>query len=125
MRISDWSSDVCSSDLPERTTIEFNSRWLYPLGAEGLIRLSAQHTVARMMERDDFAKRYAAGQTIAVHEFLYPLLQGYDSVALQADVELGGTDQKFNIMVGRLLHSDAGQKPPGNKIEKAQGKGRK
>jgi len=79
---------------PDRTTIAFNSTWLDPLGAEGMIRLAAQHTVARMMERDDFAKRYAAGQPIAVHEFLYPLLQGYDSVALKADVELGGTDQK-------------------------------
>src|SRR3546814_16478360 len=76
-----------------------------------MIRLSAQHTVARMMERDDFAKRYAAGQPIDVHEFLYPLLQGYDSVALQADVELGGTDQKFNLLVGRHLQSAAGQKP--------------
>lgn len=96
---------------PDRTTIEFNSRWLDPLGAEGLIRLSAQHTVARMMERDDFAKRYATGQPIAVHEFLYPLLQGYDSVALRADIELGGTDQKFNLLVGRHLQTAAGQKP--------------
>ncbi|WP_366514966.1 tyrosine--tRNA ligase [Solimonas terrae] len=96
---------------PERTTIAFNSHWLDKLGAEGMIRLSAQHTVARMLERDDFAKRYAGGQPIAVHEFLYPLLQGYDSVALQADVELGGTDQKFNLLVGRHLQSAAGQKP--------------
>ncbi|MGH8446453.1 MAG: tyrosine--tRNA ligase, partial [Solimonas sp.] len=86
---------------PEKTTIEFNSRWLDKLGAEGMIRLAAQHTVARMLERDDFAKRYAGNQPIAVHEFLYPLLQGYDSVALQAGVELGGTDQKFNLLMGR------------------------
>ncbi len=96
---------------PERTTIEFNSRWLDQLGAEGLIRLSAQHTVARMLERDDFAKRYAGGLPIAIHEFLYPLLQGYDSVALKADVELGGTDQKFNLLVGRHLQQGHGQKP--------------
>ncbi len=96
---------------PQRTTIEFNSRWLDPLGAEGMIRLAAQHTVARMLERDDFAKRYAGGQPIAVHEFLYPLLQGYDSVALRADVELGGTDQKFNLLMGRHLQVAAGQKP--------------
>ena len=96
---------------PDRTVIEFNSRWLDPLGAEGMIRLAAQHTVARMLERDDFAKRYASGQPIAVHEFLYPLLQGYDSVALRADVELGGTDQKFNLLVGRHLQHAYGQKP--------------
>lgn len=96
---------------PERTTIAFNSSWLDQLGAEGMIRLAAQYTVARMLERDDFAKRYAGGQPIAVHEFLYPLLQGYDSVALQADVELGGTDQKFNLLMGRHLQSAAGQKP--------------
>ncbi|HET8882486.1 MAG TPA: tyrosine--tRNA ligase [Solimonas sp.] len=96
---------------PDKTTIEFNSRWLDELGAEGMIRLSAQYTVARMLERDDFAKRYAGGLPIAVHEFLYPLLQGYDSVALEADVELGGTDQKFNLLVGRHLQSAAGQKP--------------
>jgi tyrosyl-tRNA synthetase len=95
---------------PERTRIEFNSRWLDSLGAEGLIRLSAQHTVARMLERDDFAKRYAGGLPIAVHEFLYPLLQGYDSVALKADVELGGTDQKFNLLVGRHLQHAYGQR---------------
>ena len=96
---------------PEKTTIAFNSQWLDPLGAEGIIRLAAQHTVARMMERDDFNKRYAGGQPIAVHEFLYPLLQGYDSVALKADVELGGTDQKFNLLMGRHLQSAYGQKP--------------
>ncbi|WP_020651109.1 tyrosine--tRNA ligase [Solimonas variicoloris] len=96
---------------PEKTTIEFNSRWLDKLGAEGLIRLAAQYTVARMLERDDFAKRYAGNQPIAVHEFLYPLLQGYDSVALKADVELGGTDQKFNLLMGRHLQVQAGQRP--------------
>ncbi|WP_028008374.1 tyrosine--tRNA ligase [Solimonas flava] len=96
---------------PARTTIEFNSRWLDKLGAEGMIRLAAQYTVARMLERDDFAKRYAGNQPIAVHEFLYPLLQGYDSVALKADVELGGTDQKFNLLMGRHLQAQAGQRP--------------
>ena len=96
---------------PALTTIEFNSRWLDKLGAEGLIRLAAQHTVARMLERDDFAKRYAGEQPIAIHEFLYPLLQGYDSVALRADVELGGTDQKFNLLMGRHLQVAHGQKP--------------
>lgn len=96
---------------PDRTTVAFNSQWLDPLGAEGLIRLAAQHTVARMLERDDFSKRYAGGQPIAVHEFLYPLLQGYDSVALKADMELGGTDQKFNLLMGRHLQSAYGQKP--------------
>lgn len=96
---------------PDRTTIEFNSRWLDQLGAEGMIRLAAQHTVARMLERDDFAKRYANEQPIAIHEFLYPLLQGYDSVALKADVELGGTDQKFNLLVGRHLQQAYGQVP--------------
>ncbi len=96
---------------PEKTKIAFNSHWLDPLGAEGMIRLSAQHTVARMLERDDFTKRYAAGQPIAIHEFLYPLLQGYDSVALKADVELGGTDQKFNLLVGRHLQQAYGQTP--------------
>ena len=96
---------------PDRTTIEFNSRWLDGLGTEGIIRLSAQHTVARMLERDDFTKRYAGGQPIAIHEFLYPLLQGYDSVALQSDIELGGTDQKFNLLVGRHLQQAYGQAP--------------
>lgn len=96
---------------PARTTIEFNSRWLDKLGAEGMIRLAAHHTVARMLERDDFTKRYAGGQPIAIHEFLYPLLQGYDSVALKADVELGGTDQKFNLLMGRHLQVAYGQKP--------------
>lgn len=96
---------------PEKTTIAFNSTWLDKLGAEGMIRLAAQHTVARMLERDDFSKRYAAQQPIAVHEFLYPLLQGYDSVALKADVELGGTDQKFNLLMGRHLQVAFGQRP--------------
>jgi len=96
---------------PEKTTIAFNSQWLDQLGAEGMIRLAAQHTVARMLERDDFSKRYAAQQPIAVHEFLYPLLQGYDSVALKADVELGGTDQKFNLLMGRHLQAAHGQRP--------------
>ncbi|SEQ24054.1 tyrosyl-tRNA synthetase [Solimonas aquatica] len=96
---------------PERTRVEFNSRWLDSLGTEGIIRVAAQYTVARLMERDDFAKRYAGGQPIAVHEFLYPLLQGYDSVALKSDVELGGTDQKFNLLVGRHLQGAYGQKP--------------
>lgn len=96
---------------PDRTRIEFNSRWLDDLGTEGMIRLSAQHTVARMLERDDFSKRYASGQPIAIHEFMYPLLQGYDSVALEADVELGGTDQKFNLLVGRHLQQAYGQTP--------------
>ena len=96
---------------PALTTIDFNSRWLDALGAEGIIRLSSQHTVARMMERDDFSKRYRDNLPIAIHEFLYPLLQGYDSVALKADVELGGTDQKFNLLVGRHLQQAYGQKP--------------
>ena len=96
---------------PARTVIEFNSRWLDPLGAEGILKLAAQHTVARMLERDDFKRRYADGQPIAIHEFLYPLLQGYDSVALKADVELGGTDQKFNLLVGRQLQQAYGQRP--------------
>ena len=96
---------------PERTVIDFNSRWFGPMSAAGLIELAAKHTVARMLERDDFAKRYRSGAPIAVHEFLYPLVQGYDSVALRADVELGGTDQKFNLLVGRQLQADYGQEP--------------
>src|SRR3954452_8508463 len=95
----------------EKTEVAFNSKWLSALGADGMIRLAAKYTVARMLERDDFAKRYAAGQPIAVHEFLYPLAQGYDSVALKADVELGGTDQKFNLLVGRELQRHYGQEP--------------
>ncbi len=96
---------------PAKTEICFNSAWFDNLGAAGMIKLAAQHTVARMLERDDFAKRYAGGQPIAIHEFLYPLCQGYDSVAMQADVELGGTDQKFNLLVGRELQKQAGQSP--------------
>ncbi|HLW73766.1 MAG TPA: tyrosine--tRNA ligase [Gammaproteobacteria bacterium] len=96
---------------PHKTRIEFNSRWMNKLGAAGLVQLAAKHTVARMLERDDFSKRYAAGEPISIHEFLYPLVQGYDSVALQADVELGGTDQKFNLLVGRQLQEHYGQKP--------------
>ena len=96
---------------PAKTEIVFNSSWLNSLGAEGMIRLAAKQTVARMLERDDFKKRYAGGQAIAIHEFMYPLLQGYDSVALESDIELGGTDQKFNLLMGRELQKDAGQKP--------------
>src|SRR4029077_3226286 len=96
---------------PKRTTIDFNSRWTNALGAAGLVELAAKYTVARMLERDDFAKRYKSGQPIAVHEFLYPLVQGYDSVALKADVELGGTDQKLNLLVGRSLQEAYGQEP--------------
>jgi tyrosyl-tRNA synthetase len=88
---------------PQKTEVCFNSTWFEPLGAAGMISLAARHTVARMLERDDFSKRYAGGQPIAIHEFLYPLCQGYDSVAMKADVELGGTDQKFNLLVGREL----------------------
>ena len=95
----------------DRTQILFNSEWSDRLGAEGMIRLAARYTVARILERDDFAKRYRAGQPIAVHELLYPLMQGYDSVAMKADVELGGTDQKFNLLVGRELQKDFGQEP--------------
>ena len=95
----------------ERTVIEFNSRWFGPMSAAGLIELAAKHTVARMLERDDFEKRYKSGQPIAIHEFLYPLVQGYDSVALRADVELGGTDQKFNLLVGRQMQEAYGQEP--------------
>src|SRR5574344_549630 len=93
---------------PAKTRIEYNSTWLKELGATGMIKLAAKQTVARMLERDDFKKRYSGGQSIAIHEFLYPLLQGYDSVALKADVELGGTDQKFNLLMGRELQKDAG-----------------
>jgi len=95
----------------DKTEVAFNSKWLTALGADGMIRLAAKYTVARMLERDDFAKRYREGQPIAVHEFLYPLAQGYDSVALKADVELGGTDQKFNLLVGRELQRHYGQEP--------------
>ena len=96
---------------PDRTVIDFNSRWFGSMTAAGLIELAAKYTVARMLERDDFEQRYRTRQPIAVHEFLYPLVQGYDSVALQADVELGGTDQKFNLLVGRALQADYGQEP--------------
>jgi tyrosyl-tRNA synthetase len=96
---------------PEKTEICFNSAWFDTLGAAGMIKLAAQHTVARMLERDDFSKRYAGGLPIAIHEFLYPLCQGYDSVAMRADVELGGTDQKFNLLVGRELQKHYGQRP--------------
>lgn len=92
-----------------KTTIKFNSEWMDGLGSAGMIKLAAQHTVARMLERDDFKKRYQSNQSIAVHEFLYPLVQGYDSVALEADIELGGTDQKFNLLVGRELQKNAGK----------------
>ena len=95
----------------EKTRVAFNSEWLSALGAEGLVRLSAKYTVARLLERDDFAKRFKEGKPIAVHELLYPLCQGYDSVALQADVELGGTDQLFNLLVGRDLMRESGQEP--------------
>jgi tyrosyl-tRNA synthetase len=96
---------------PENTTIVFNSQWMGQMGAADMIALAAKYTVARMLERDDFHKRYAGGQSIAIHEFLYPLVQGYDSVALKADVELGGTDQKFNLLVGRELQRHFGQPP--------------
>src|SRR3954469_19371545 len=96
---------------PSRTEIRYNSEWCDPLGARGMIQLASRYTVARMMERDDFTKRYKSGTPISVHEFLYPLMQGYDSVALKADLELGGTDQKFNLLVGRELQKDYGQEP--------------
>ena len=96
---------------PDRTEIRYNSEWSDPLGARGMIQLAARYTVARMMERNDFAERFKAGTPISVHEFLYPLMQGYDSVALKSDLELGGTDQKFNLLVGRALQSEYGQEP--------------
>ncbi|CAG2127282.1 tyrosine--tRNA ligase [Cupriavidus plantarum] len=96
---------------PDRTEIRYNSEWCDPLGARGMIQLAAKYTVARMMERDDFTKRFRSGIPISVHEFLYPLMQGYDSVALKADIELGGTDQKFNLLVGRALQQEYGQEP--------------
>ena len=95
----------------DKTEVAFNSKWLLALGADGMIKLAAKYTVARMLEREDFATRYASEQPIAIHEFLYPLAQGYDSVALKADVELGGTDQKFNLLVGRELQRHYGQEP--------------
>jgi tyrosyl-tRNA synthetase len=96
---------------PERTEVRYNSEWCEPLGASGMIQLAAKYTVARMLERDDFTKRYKGGIPISVHEFLYPLMQGYDSVALKSDLELGGTDQKFNLLVGRELQKEYGQEP--------------
>ena len=96
---------------PEKTLVVFNSSWMGEMNAADLIQLAGKYTVARMLERDDFSKRYASGQPIAIHEFLYPLIQGYDSVALKADVELGGTDQKFNLLVGRELQKQYGQRP--------------
>ena len=96
---------------PAKTEIRYNSEWSEPLGASGMIQLASRYTVARMMERDDFHKRFSSGQSIAVHEFLYPLMQGYDSVALKSDLELGGTDQKFNLLMGRHLQQEYGQEP--------------
>jgi tyrosyl-tRNA synthetase len=96
---------------PQRTELRYNSEWSDPLGARGMIQLAARYTVARMMERDDFSKRFREGTPISVHEFLYPLMQGYDSVALKSDLELGGTDQKFNLLVGRALQTEYGQEP--------------
>ena len=96
---------------PEKTTVAFNSTWMDKLGAAGMLKLASRQTVARMMERDDFKKRYASGQSIAIHEFMYPLVQGWDSVALESDVELGGTDQKFNLLMGRELQKSEGQRP--------------
>ena len=96
---------------PAKTTVAFNSTWMEKLGAAGMLKLASRQTVARMMERDDFKKRYAGGQAIAIHEFMYPLVQGWDSVALEADVELGGTDQKFNLLMGRELQKSEGQRP--------------
>ncbi|MBA6389850.1 tyrosine--tRNA ligase [Colwellia sp. BRX10-3] len=96
---------------PAKTTVAFNSTWMDKLGAAGMLKLASRQTVARMMERDDFKKRYNGGQAIAIHEFMYPLVQGWDSVALEADVELGGTDQKFNLLMGRELQKSEGQRP--------------
>jgi len=104
-----YSEQVFKILKPEQTEVVFNSKWLTDLGAAGMLKLAASHTVARMLERDDFSMRYKSNQPIAIHEFLYPLLQGYDSVALKADVELGGTDQKFNLLMGRELQKQAGQ----------------
>jgi tyrosyl-tRNA synthetase len=96
---------------PEKTQVVFNSTWMNELGSAGMIQLASRHTVARMLERDDFSKRFKGGQSIAIHEFLYPLIQGWDSVALKADVEIGGTDQKFNLLMGRHLQEQEGQAP--------------
>ncbi len=106
-----YTSQVFKILKPEQTEVVFNSTWLNKLGAAGMVKLAATHTVARMLERDDFSKRYKGNQPIAIHEFLYPLLQGYDSVELKADVELGGTDQKFNLLMGRELQKHYGQSP--------------
>ncbi len=106
-----YTNQVFKILKPEQTEVVFNSTWLNKLGAAGIVRLAATHTVARMLERDDFSKRYKGNQPIAIHEFLYPLLQGYDSVELKADVELGGTDQKFNLLMGRELQKHYGQSP--------------
>ena len=106
-----YESQVFKILDPERTRIDFNSRWLSKLTSTEIVKLAAHYTVARILERDDFAKRYKAGQPISIHEFLYPLAQGYDSVAMRADVELGGTDQKFNLLVGRTLQDAYGQEP--------------
>lgn len=103
-----YTAQVFKILKPEQTEVVFNSKWLTELGAAGMLKLAASHTVARMLERDDFSKRYKSNQPIAIHEFLYPLLQGYDSVALKADVELGGTDQKFNLLMGRELQKQVG-----------------
>lgn len=104
-----YAAQVFKILKPEQTEVVFNSEWLTEMGAAGMLKLAASHTVARMLERDDFSKRYKSNQPIAIHEFLYPLLQGYDSVALKSDVELGGTDQKFNLLMGRELQKQAGQ----------------
>ena len=104
-----YATQVFKILKPEQTQVVFNSTWLNELGAAGMLKLAASHTVAQMLERDDFSKRYKSNQPIAIHEFLYPLLQGYDSVALKSDVELGGTDQKFNLLMGRELQKQAGQ----------------
>lgn len=104
-----YTAQVFKILKPEQTEVVFNSKWLTELGAAGMLKLAASHTVARMLERDDFTKRFKSNQPIAIHEFMYPLLQGYDSVALKADVELGGTDQKFNLLMGRELQKQAGQ----------------
>ena len=106
-----YESQIYKILSPEKTLLMFNSSWLGEMKAADLVQLAAKHTVARMLERDDFSKRYKGGQAIAIHEFLYPLLQGYDSVMMKADVELGGTDQKFNLLVGRELQKEFGQRP--------------
>jgi tyrosyl-tRNA synthetase len=106
-----YQEQIFSMLSPDRTQVVFNSRWMGEMQASDLIQLAARHTVARMLERDDFSQRFKSGQPIAIHEFLYPLVQGYDSVALRADVELGGTDQKFNLLVGRQLQAAYGQEP--------------